>query len=88
MAASNASAAHDAAVAALNASAEARVEAEGASQSLTELLERIEAASNGEVTTKTDIETLVNLTMALTIGQVSILFDFITLFIQFIFFCL
>ena len=37
---------------------------------LTDLLEKIDAMLNGDVTTKADIETLVNLTLALSIGQV------------------
>ena len=70
VAAANATAANDAALAALNASAEARGQAEGASNDLTALLGRIGNILDGEVTTRSDIDTLVNLTLALSIGQV------------------
>ena len=70
LAAANASSAHAAAVVALNTSAEAKDQALGASMALTDLLEKIDTMLNGDVTTKADIETLVNLTLALSIGQV------------------
>ena len=72
VAAANASAANEAAVSALNASAEAKTQAEGAAAELTALLGKIGNILDGEVSTRADIQTLVNFTLALTIGQVSV----------------